>query len=129
MNEIRLTRGANLPAMLARGEDVRALEQFLVVIRLVALDPVEDVFEADHEESKITDSGQHAVSCRAKSRHPLPKHDDRAVRGDPSTTLGMTRPLSGEVLPEARNPPKHPSAFCLLPSAFLLCSASCSSVL
>src|SRR3954451_8118735 len=118
MNEIRLTRGANLPAMLARGEDVRALEQFLVVIRLVALDPVEDVFEADHEESKITDSGQHAVSCRAQSRHPLPKHDHRAVRGDPSTTLGMTRPLSAVRCPAKSARRAEIRRNTLLPSAF-----------
>ena len=48
MDQVRLARAAHLPAMLARGEDVGLLKQFLVEVRLVGLDLVEDVFEADH---------------------------------------------------------------------------------
>src|SRR4051812_39702331 len=48
MDQIRLARAADLPAVLARRKDVRTLEQFFIEIRLVALDLVEDVFEADH---------------------------------------------------------------------------------
>src|SRR5947207_401245 len=67
MNEIRLTGRADLSAMLARRKDVRALEQLLVVIGLVALNLVEDVFEADHGKRQDS-SWQWAVGSRTFSR-------------------------------------------------------------
>ena len=48
MDEVWLARAAHLTAMLARRKDVRSLKQLLVEVRLVALDFVEDVLEADH---------------------------------------------------------------------------------
>ena len=48
VDEIRLARAADLPAMLPRREDVGPLQQLLVEVRLIALDLLEDLFEADH---------------------------------------------------------------------------------
>ena len=48
MDQVGLARAAHLPAMLARGKDVRLLQQLLVEVGLVTLDLVEDVLEADH---------------------------------------------------------------------------------
>ena len=48
VDQVRLARAADLPAMLPRREDVGPLQQLLVEVRLIALDLLEDLFEADH---------------------------------------------------------------------------------
>ena len=48
MHQVRLARAAHLPAVLAGREDVGLLQKLLVEVRLVRLQFVEDVFEADH---------------------------------------------------------------------------------
>ena len=79
MDEVRLARAAHLSAMLARGEDVGAFEQLLIEVRLVALDFVEDVFEADHGD------GNEAL----ESRSGLSRRGERARR--PGTPLAPVR--------------------------------------
>ena len=48
VDKIRLARAAHLSAMLARRKNEGAVEQLLIEVRLVSLDFVEDVFEAEH---------------------------------------------------------------------------------
>ena len=79
VDEVRLARAAHLSAMLAGGEDVRLLEQFLVEVRLVGLDLVEDVFEADHRtdlrsELRIEDCGIEDAGRGGRARDVLGEH-------------------------------------------------------
>ena len=48
MDEVGLARGAELVAVLVRRDDVRAAQQVLVQARVVGLDLLEDVLEAQH---------------------------------------------------------------------------------
>ena len=48
VDEVRLARGAELVAVLVRRDDVRPAQQVLVQARVVGLDFLEDVLEAQH---------------------------------------------------------------------------------
>ena len=48
MHEVRLAAGAGLSLVLDRGEDVRLAEHLEVGARMVPLDVLVDVFEANH---------------------------------------------------------------------------------
>ena len=51
MDEVRLTRCARLPFVLARGEKIGAAQQIKIGLRMIPADLPDNVFDANHKSS------------------------------------------------------------------------------
>ena len=97
MDEVGFAGVAHLPAMGQGRENIGLLQQLLIEVRTIALDLVEDVFEADHDAVNnrmfivtVSVSGEQRAACGQRTLPPArrpPLAARRAGRGNCSRRI------------------------------------------